>query len=145
MPQRFQDSGRIMPMRIYQTITTAGDLSEGPVALPEAKTNILEIVCQSWRQLFIESRNDDPTNLITQTIYATRKFNTTVPATGNSFWDVTEDHWELLDTQTDIAVATNGTPYEIVDKGYTYVVVAADAEDGAQATSQYIARAVLTS
>jgi len=133
MPQRFEDFGRIVPYRMYQTLTATGDTAEGPVTLPEAKTNILEIVCQSWRQVFIESRNDDPTNLITQTIYATRKFNASVPATGNIFWDVTEDHWELLNTQTDIAVSTNGVPFSLVDKGYTYLVVAADADDGVQA------------
>ena len=43
MPQRYVDSGRIVPFRIYQTITATGDTAEGPVTLPEAKTNVLEI------------------------------------------------------------------------------------------------------
>lgn len=145
MPQRLVDSGRIVPFRIYQTITTSGDTAEGPVTLPEVKTNVLEIVSQSWRQVFIESRNDDPTNTVTQTIYGTRKFNESVPATGDSFWDVTQSHWELLDTQANIAISTNGTPKEYVDKGYTYFVVAADAQDGAQASGTVTAAGVLLS
>lgn len=143
MPQRYVDSGRIVPFRIYQTITATGNTTEGPVTLPEAKTNVLEIVCQSWRQVFIESRNDDPTNTITQTIYGTRKFMESVPAQGDGFWDVTADHWELLDTQSNIATATNGTPKEFVDKGYTYMVVAADGQDGAQASGTVTMASVL--
>lgn len=143
MPQRYVDSGRIVPFRIYQTITATGDTAEGPVTLPEAKTNVLEIVAQSWRQVFIESRNDDPTNTITQTIYGTRKFMESVPAQGDAFWDVTADHWELLDTQSNIAVSTNGTPYLATDKGFTYLVVAADGQDGAQASGTVTLASVL--
>lgn len=143
MPQRFQDSGRIVPMRIYQSITTAGDESEGPIVLPEPETNILEIVSQSWRTVYLEGRNEDTTNTVTQKIYATRKFNQSVPPQGDTFWTVTEDHWELIDTQTSIGTSTNATPVELVDKGYTYIVVTGDGENGVASSGTVTAATVL--
>ena len=131
MPQRFVDSGRIVPMRAYQSITTAGDLLEGPITLPEAETNILEIVCQSWRQVFIEGRNEGADNTVTQKVYGTRKFIDSVPPQGDAFWTVTGNHWEVVDTQAAIAVTTNATPVVLVDKGYTYLVVTGDGPTGA--------------
>lgn len=140
MPQRFQDSGKIIPIRIYQTIATSGDLVEGTVTLTSTESNNLEIVAQSWRQVFIEGRNDGSTNTADQKIYGTRKFNLSVPDTGDSFWDVTADHWEVVDTQPTIAVSTNSTPVTLVDKGYTYLVVTGLSASG----TTFISRAVLT-
>jgi len=143
MPQRFKDFGRVALTRMYQSITTAGDLTEGPVTLPEAPTHLLEIVAQNYKSVFIEGRNNDTTNTVTQKIFATRKFNESVPATGNSFWTETADHWELIDTQTDIATTTNAVVKEFVDKGFTYMVVCGDAEDGAFATGTITLASVL--
>ena len=141
MPQRLVESGRIVPIRIYQTITTAGDTAEGAFDVGNSEINILEIVVQSWRQIFIEGRNDDGSNTTTQVIYGTRKWNDSVPATGNIFWDITENHWEVLDTQAAIASNTNALPKEFVDKGYTYFVVT---QKGSGAGTSIINRAVLT-
>lgn len=134
MPQRFQDYGVHTRNAMYQTITSAGDLVEGAITLPEAETNILEMVVQNHKNVFIEGRNQDTVNTVTQKIYATRKFNASVPATGNAFWTVTGDHWVAINTQAGIAVSTNATAVELVDKGFTYIVVTGDATDGMQAT-----------
>ena len=143
MPQRSQELGRIVPFRIYQTIVTAGDLVEG-IHTPAGTTeeNLLEMLCQNWRQIFIEGRNEDDTNASTFRFYGTRKFNASVPATGDSFWDVTGVHWETASTdQAAVATNTNITPVELLDKGYTYIVVTIQS---AVAATETIARAILT-
>lgn len=143
MPQRFQDSGKIVPIRIYQTITNPGDMIEGAIDLESSETNMLEMVCQSWRHVFIEGRNDGRAKT-TQKIYGTRKFNTSVPGAGEEFWNVSEDHWELLETQTDIANSTNADPLILTDKGYTYIVVTGEGPTGQAASSYYLITFPLT-
>jgi len=144
MPQRLKDYGRISNWRMYQTITTTGDLLEGSVSVPTAgTTNVLEMVTQNYKNVFVEGRNDDATNTSDWTVYATRKFNDTVPPTGNAFWDVTGDHWEIAETaQLDVAAGANLVPVVLVEKGYTYVVVNVTADVAATDT---IARAIVTS
>ena len=137
MPQRFYDYGVHTRNAMYQTITTVGDVEEGPITLPEPETNILEIVAQNHKNVFIEGRNDGADNTVTQKIYGTRKWNASVPATGNAFWTVTGNHWEVVDTQAAIAVTTNATPVELVDKGYTYLVVTGDGPTGSVATVDF--------
>ncbi len=144
MPQRMKDYGRISSWRMYQTITTAGDLLEGSVSVPSAgTTNVLEMVTQNYKNVFIEGRNEDATNTSDWIVYATRKFNESVPATGATFWDVTEDHWEEAETeQSNVTTGTNIVPVVLVDKGYTYVVVNVTGDVAAVDT---IARAIVTS
>jgi len=144
MPQRMKDYGRISNWRMYQTITTAGDLVEGSVSVPTAgTTNVLEMVTQNYKNIFVEGRNDDATNTSDWVVYATRKFNESVPATGATFWDVTEDHWEVAETaQSNVAAGANLVPVVLLDKGYTYVVVNVTADVAATDT---IARAIVTS
>ena len=142
MPQRAKDFGRVLPTRIYQTETVAGDDAEGPIDVPAAETNVLEILAQNWRQMFIEGRNEDGANTSTWNFYGTRKYMESVPPTGNAFWTVTGDHWELASTeQAAVATSTNITPVELLDKGYTYLVVTVE---GSGADTATIARAVLT-
>jgi len=143
MPQRMKDYGRISSWRMYQTITTAGDLLEGSVSVPTAgTTNVLEMVTQNYKNVFVEGRNEDSTNTSDWIVYGTRKFNDTVPPTGNIFWDITEDHWEEVEaTQANVATGTNIVPVEIVDKAYTYIVVNVTGDVAAVDT---IARAIVT-
>jgi len=142
MPQRFKDYGRVGITRMYQTITTAGDIVEGIVSVPTAgTTNVLEIVAQNFKNVYIEGRNDDATNTSDWEIFATRKFNDSVPATADTFWTTTEDHWESLNTQANLGTETNLVVQEYVDKGYTYLVVNVTADVAATDT---IARAILT-
>jgi len=142
MPQRLKDFGRVGLTRMYQTITNTGDIVEGVVSVPTAgTTNVLEIVAQNYKHVFIDGRNNDATNTSDWVIYATRKFNESVPATGATFWDVTEAHWITLSTQTDVATTTDITPVDTTDKGYTYYVVNVTADVAATDT---IARAILT-
>ncbi len=142
MPQRLNDFGRVGLTRMYQTITTTGDKLEGSVSVPDAGvTNVLEIVAQNYKNAFIEGRNDDATNTSDWEIFGTRKFNDSVPAEGDAFWDITGDHWESINTQADVTTNTNITPIELVDKGYTYLVVNVTADVAATDT---IARAILT-
>jgi len=142
MPQRLNDFGRVGLTRMYQTITTTGDKVEGLVSVPDAGvTNVLEIVAQNYKNAFIEGRNEDSTNTSSWEIFGTRKFNDSVPATGDTFWTTTEDHWESIDTQAAVGTGTNITPVELVDKGYTYLVVTVSGDTAATDT---IARAILT-
>ena len=143
MPQRSQELGRIVPYKIFQTISTAGDLVEGPhTTAGTTQENVLEMLVQNWRHVFIEGQNDDPTNTASFKFWATRKFNASVPATGDTFWDVSEDHWETASADQDaVATGANITPVILLDKGYTYVVVTAESDTAATLT---IARAVLT-
>jgi len=142
MPQRMKDYGRISNWRMYQTITNTGDLLEGIVSVPTAgTTNILEMVTQNYKSVFIEGRNDDATNTSDWEIFGTRKFNDTVPATGATFWDTTEDHWESLFTSANLTTTTNLAPQEYVDKGYTYMVLNVTADVAATDT---IGRAIVT-
>ncbi len=144
MPQRMNDFGRVGLTRMYQTITATGDKAEGdtPATNAAGGTNILEMVGQNWKNVFIEARNEDATNTASFEAFGTRKFNDSVPDSGNAFWDVTEDHWESIEaSQDDVATATNITPIEIVDKSYTYIVLNVLA---AVAPTDTIARAILT-
>lgn len=142
MPQRMKDFGRVVPNRIYQTITTAGDEVEGPVDIADSETNVLEILSQNWRHVFLEGRNDDGTNTSTWNFYGTRKYNESIPGSGDTFWDVTENHWELVSTeQAAVGTGTNITPVTLTDLGYTYIVVTVT---GSAAGTATIARAVLT-
>jgi hypothetical protein len=118
-----KDFGRVNPWRIYQTITTAGDVTEGAVLIGDTETNILEILAQNWKVATIESRNEDDTDLATFVIYGTRKYMESVPPTGDTFWDVTEPHWETIDTQASVAVNTNTTPVVHENQAYVYYVV----------------------
>jgi hypothetical protein len=137
MPQRFYDYGVHTRNAMYQTITTVGDVEEGPITLPEPETNILEIVAQNHKNIFIEGRNNGADNTVTQKIYGTRKWNASVPATGNAFWTVTGNHWEVVNTQAAINITTNATPVELVDKGYTYLVVTGDGPTGVQSSGTF--------
>jgi hypothetical protein len=142
MPQRSKDFGRVVPIRIYQTETAAGDEAEGPIDVPAAETNVLEILAQNWRQVFIEGRNEDAVATSTWKFYGTRKYMEAVPPSGNAFWAVTGDHWETASAdQAAVAVSTNITPVELLDKGYTYLVVTVE---GSVADTSTIARAILT-
>jgi len=143
MPQRSRELGRVVPQKIFQTITTAGDLVEGPVNTGgTTEVNILEMLTQNWRNIFIEGRNADGTNTATFRFYGTRKYNETIPSTGDSFWDVTGVHWETVSAdQAAVGTGTNITPVELVDKGYTYIVVTVQS---AIAGTSTILRAVLT-
>lgn len=142
MPQRMVELGRIVPNRIYQTITTAGDKVEGPIDVPATETNVLEMLTQGWRTLSIEGYNNDGTNTSNWKFYGTRKFNESVPASGDSFWDVTGVHWETASAdQSTIATSTAITSVNLVDKGYTYVVITVA---GSGADTSTIARVVLT-
>lgn len=142
MPQRSKDFGRILANRIYQTITTTGDEVEGPIDVPAAETNVLEILAQNWRHIFIEGRNEDGTATSDWKFYGSRKYNESVPPTGDTFWDVTEDHWEEASIDQDtVATGTNITPVVLLDKGYVYLVVTVE---GSVADTSTIARAVLT-
>jgi hypothetical protein len=142
MPQRSKDFGRILANRIYQTITTAGDEVEGDISVTTSETNVLEILAQNWRQVFIEGRNEDATNTSDWGFYGTRKYNESVPPTGNAFWDVTGAHWEEASPDQDaVTTTTNITPITLLDKGYTYIVVTVE---GNIAATDTIARAVLT-
>lgn len=142
MPQRLVDFGRVGLTRMYQTITSTGDKLEGSVSVPTAgTTNVLEIVAQNYKNAFIEGRNDDATNTSDWEIFGTRKFNDSVPATGDTFWDVTGAHWESINLQANVTTTTNITVVELVDKGFTYLVVNVTADVAATDT---IARAILT-
>ena len=143
MPQRSKDFGRILANRIYQTITDTGDEVEGPIDVPATQTNVLEILAQNWRQIFIEGRNEDAVTTSDWKFYGTRKYNEAIPPTEDTFWDVTEDHWEatISTDQDTVATTTNITPVTLLDKGYTYIVVTVE---GSAADASIIARAVLT-
>jgi len=142
MPQSFKDYGRVGITRMYQTIASTGDTTEGVISIPTAgTTNALEIVAQNFKNAFIEGRNEGPTNTSDWVIYATRQFNDSVPATGATFWDVTEDHWEAVDTQANVVADNNITVVELVDKGYTYLVVNITSD---VAVTNNRARAILT-
>lgn len=143
MPQRSQELGRIVPFKAFQTITNAGDTVEGPhTPAGTTEENVLEMLTQNWRHIFIEGRNEDDTNTATFRFYGTRKFNSSVPPTGDAFWTVTGDHWEEAATaQAAVATNTNITPVVLTDKGYTYVVVTIQS---AVAATETIARAILT-
>ena len=141
MPQRMKDFGRISTTRIYQTITTTGDVAEGEFDVGATETNILEMVSQNFKNFFIESRNADTANTCTFKIYASRKFNESVPATGDAFWTATGIHWYLLDTQAAVAITSNAVVKEYVDKGYNYLLVTAQ---GSGAGTGVRARAVFT-
>jgi len=143
MPQRLVDFGRVGLTRMFQTITTAGDKLEGPIDVPAAETNVLEIVAQNWKNVFLEGRNEDGSNTSDWKFYGTRKFNDSVPATGDSFWTVTEDHWEpaISPDQDTVATGTNITPVVLTDLGFTYIVVTVE---GSGADTSTIARAILT-
>lgn len=141
MPQRMKDFGRLNSWRIYQTITTSGQEVEGPVTVPNTETNFLEILAQNYKVATIESRNNGASVTCTFKIYGTRKYMETVPATGTTFWDVTEPHWTLLDTQAAVGTETNATAVVHENKAYTYYVVTAEA---ASSTTTVIGRAVLS-
>lgn len=142
MPQRTKEFGRIVPTKMFQTITDSGDTVEGAIDVPASETNVLEILSQNWRNIFIEGRNEDGSNTSDWKFYGTRKYNDSIPASGNSFWDVTGDHWESVSSdQNTVATTTNITPVELVDKGYTYIVVTVE---GSGADTSTIARAILT-
>ncbi len=144
MPQRSREFGRILATKAFQTITAAGDLVEGPITTAgTTEENLLEMLTQNWRTIFIEGRNEDATNTASFKFYGTRKWNETIPPTGDTFWDVTEDHWEatISADQDDVATGTNLTPVVLIDKGYTYVVVTVES---AVAATDTICRAILT-
>ena len=136
-----KDFGRLNSWRIYQTITTTGDEVEGSVNITTTETNVLEILSQNYKVVTIESRNDDTTDAATFKIYGTRKYMETVPSTGDTFWDVTEPHWSLLNTQAAVAAATNATAVVHENQAFTYYVVTADADAN---TVDIICRAVLS-
>lgn len=144
MPQRSREFGRILANKMFQTIAAAGDLVEGKITTAgTTEENLLEMLTQNWRTIFIEGRNEDDTNTSTFRFYGTRKYNESVPDTGNAFWDVTGVHWETASAdQAAVATNTNITPVEIVDKGYTYIVVTIQS---AVAATETIGRALLTS
>ena len=143
MPQRFKDYGRVGITRMYQTIANAGDTSEGVVSVPTAgTTNVLEIVAQNFKNAYVEGRNEGPTNTSDWVVYGTRQFNESVPATGATFWDVTENHWEVAETaQANVAADANLVPVVLVDLGYTYLVVNVTSD---VAATNNRARAILT-
>lgn len=143
MPQRSKDFGRVNPWRVYQTITTAGDEVEGAVLIGDTETNVLEILGQNWKVATIESRNEDDTDTADFKIYGTRKYMESIPASGDTFWDVTEPHWQLLDTQNTVAVNTNTTPVIHENQAYTYYVVTGKATVAAKDVL-LISRAVLS-
>jgi len=124
------------------TINAAGDKTEGAITTVDTtEENVLEIFCQNYKNVFIEGRNNDATNVAEFKTYATRKWQETIPDTGDTFWDVTEDHWELIDTQAAVATTTNTTPQVIVDIGYTYIVVTVES---AVAGTDSIVRSIIT-
>lgn len=123
MPQRSKDFGRLNAWRVYQTVTNATDTVEGAVLIGDTETNVLEILAQNWKVVTIESRNEDDTDTADFVIYGTRKYMETVPASGDTFWDVTEPHWTALDTQNTVAVNTNTTAVVHENQAYTYYVV----------------------
>ena len=127
MPQRMKDFGRQNLWRIYQTITTTGDLIEGTVLVPATETNMLEIVAQNWKAACFEGRNADVTDTTTFKIYGSRKYMESVPATGDSFWTPSGAHWTLLDTQATVTASTNTTAVVHENKNYTYYLVTAQA------------------
>jgi len=142
MPQRMKDFGRISSWRIYQTISTAGDLLEGNVTVTTTPTNVLEMVTQNYKNVNIELRNDGSSNTADFVIYHTSKFNDSVPATGNAFWDVTGDHWIAETEIAAVGTDTNAARQEFVEKGWTYVVVTANGNTG---STDVIVRAAISS
>lgn len=141
MPQRMKDYGRISINRMYQTITTAGDVVEGAATVGTSETNVLEMVAQNFKSFFIEGRNTHASQTCTFKIYGTRKFIESVPATGDAHWTATGAHWAILDTQSTVAALTNTTPKEFIDKGYTYLLVTAQ---GSGSGTTLISRAMFT-
>jgi hypothetical protein len=138
-----KEFGRVLANKIFQTITTSGDLVEGPHT-PSGTTeeNLLEMLTQNWRMIHIEGRNEDDTNTSTFRFYGTRKYLETIPPSGDAFWDVTGVHWEQASAdQAAVGTNTNITPVTLSDTGYTYVVVTIQS---AVAATETIARAVLT-
>jgi len=124
------------------TINAAGDKTEGVITTVDTtEENVLEIFCQNYKNVFIEGRNEDDTNVAEFKTYATRKWQETIPDTGDAFWTVTGVHWELIDTQTGVTTNTNTTPQTLVDIGYTYIVVTVES---AVAGTESIVRAVIT-
>jgi len=122
--QRIVDFGLITSLRTTFTINAAADKEEGIITTVDTtEENVLEIPCQNYKSVYIEGRNEDDTNTATFKTYATRKWAEKVAIDGDAFWTVTGAHWELIDTQTAVTTNTNLTTQELVDKGYTYIVV----------------------
>jgi len=122
--QASNEFGLVSKNRAEFTISATGDTTEGKITTAGvAKENVLELVTQSWKDIFIEARNDDATNTADFRIFATKKFNDSVPATGATFWDVTGTHWEEVHETLALGTTTNLAVQDFVNKGYTYMVV----------------------
>lgn len=140
--QANNEFGLVSRNRAEFTINTAGDFTEGIITtagIPEE--NVLELVTQSWKDIFIEARNEDDTNTADFRIYVTKKFNRSVPATGDAFWDVTGVHWEKPFEVLALATNTNIVVQDFINKGYTYMVVTVESNI---AGTETIVRAIMT-